>query len=89
MEFLEALKTLVEYGIAFAVMGAVIVAFLLDKLAPAAARDREVNRERALTDRAMEQVTKLVEELKATNDAWERRNEIDAARYDIRNEQGR
>jgi hypothetical protein len=89
MDFLEVIKTLVEYGIAFAVMGAVIIAFLTDKLSPAAAREREVNRERVLTDRAMEQVTKLVEELKATNDAWERRNEIEAAKYDIRNEQGR
>lgn len=79
MDLIENIGQLVEYGLAFAVLAAVTWAFMTDGITSGKSRDREIGRERAITDRALVQVDKLTEALSELSDAWEKRNDIDYA----------
>jgi hypothetical protein len=82
MDIVETIGTLIEYGLSFAVMAAVVVLFVNDTLTTSKSRDREVQRERLITDKALEQVDGLTDALKDLSTAWERRNEIEQALRD-------
>lgn len=82
-ELLQTIGTLIEYGIAFATLALVAFGFMTDVIRSGKSSDREITREREITDRAMVQVDRLTEALSELSDAWEKRNDIeDALRRD-------
>ena len=79
MDIIDSIGQLVEYGLAFAVLAAVTAAFITDNVSSGKSRDREINRERAITDRALTQVDNLTDALQELSNAWEKRNDIEDA----------
>lgn len=80
MEFVETIGDLIEYGIAFSVMAGMVAAFMLDRIVSGKSRDREVAREREISANYSKQVDELIAAIRESNDAWEKRNDIDEAR---------
>lgn len=87
MEYIEAIGTLIEYGIAFAVLAAVVAGFMSDRLVSGKSRDREVAREREISLTYSKQVDELTAAIRDSNDAMEKRNDIDEARQRFAEEQ--
>lgn len=87
MEIIEAIGALVEYGIAFAVMAALVAGFMSDRLVSGKSRDREVAREREISMTYSKQVDELTAAIRESNDAWEKRNDIEEARQRFVQEQ--
>ena len=84
MEIIDTIGRLIDYGLSFAVFAAIIAAFLTDNLSSGKSRDREIARERELTNKALSQVDGLTDALGQLSDAWEKRNDIEEARQQER-----
>lgn len=70
---------LLDYGIAITVFVTVLWGFFTDRLASGKARDREVNRERELTDRTLGTLDKTAEAMDRLSSAWEQQMAVEEA----------
>lgn len=78
-ELLKTIGALIEYGIAFATLALVAFGFMTDTIRSGKSSDREISRERELTNRAMSQVDGLTQALSELSNAWEKRNDLEEA----------
>ena len=69
---------ILDYGLAITVFVTVLWGFFTDRLASGKSRDREVNRERELTDKALGTLDKMSDSMDKLSDAWEQRNAVEA-----------
>ena len=76
MDIIEAIRQLIDAGLALAVLAAVVAAFLTDNLSSGKSRDREIARERELTDKAIAQLDGLTDAIRQMSDAWEKQTDI-------------
>lgn len=74
----STIDKLLDYGLAITIFVFVLWGFFTDRLSSGKSRDREVSRERELTDRALGTMDKLSDSMDKLADAWEQRNAVDS-----------